>query len=149
MWLQLKLTELLTGSTELKRNCKGNNELVLGSFHFLFFVLVDKFTKNENRLHDFLYDVFRLQGKTKMKTNNKKKNFYVIFLFFVTSSTKTKNKKWNEPNINVYLSGKPKGGNQIKQKVYKFELWLILIVRFWYLKWKLYYWAIFKFLSHD
>ena len=41
-----------------------------------FFVLVNEVTKNENRLRDFLYDVFRLQGKkgkTKMKTN--KKNF--------------------------------------------------------------------------
>ena len=68
-----------------------------------FFVLVDEVMKNKNRLHDFLYDVFRLQGKkgkTKMKNNNKKQtNYYVIFSFFVTSSTKTKNKKWNEPNI--------------------------------------------------
>ena len=41
-----------------------------------FSVLVDEVTKNENRLRDFLYDVFRLQGKTgktKMKNNNKKK----------------------------------------------------------------------------
>ena len=37
---------------------------MFGSFHFSFFVLVDEVTKNENRLHDFLYDVFRLQGKT-------------------------------------------------------------------------------------
>ena len=28
-----------------------------------FSVLVDEVTKNENRLRDFLYDVFRLQGK--------------------------------------------------------------------------------------
>ena len=44
------------------------------SSHFLFLLLVDEVTKNENRLHDFLYDVFRLQGKTgktKMKNNKK------------------------------------------------------------------------------
>ena len=35
------------------------------SSHFLFFVLVDEVTKNKNRLRDFLYDVFRLQGKDK------------------------------------------------------------------------------------
>ena len=56
------------------------------SSHFLFFVLVDKVTKNENRLHDFLYDVFRLQGKTgkmKMKNNKKKQNkvLHNIFVF--------------------------------------------------------------------
>ena len=42
------------------------------SSHFSFFVLVDEVTKNENRLRDFLYDFFRLQGntdKTKMKKN--------------------------------------------------------------------------------
>ena len=47
---------------------------MFGSFHFSFFVLVDEVTKNENRLCDFLYDVFRLQGKkgkTKMKNNKK------------------------------------------------------------------------------
>ena len=44
------------------------------SSHFPFFVLVDEVTKNENRLCDFLYDFFHLQGKTsKMKMNNNKK----------------------------------------------------------------------------
>ena len=72
------------------------------SSHFSFFVLVDEVAKNENRLRDFLYDVFRLQGKkgkTKMKNNKKQTNYYVIFSFFVTSSTKTINEIWNEPNI--------------------------------------------------
>ena len=49
------------------------------SSHFLFFVLVDEVTKNENRLHDFLYDVFCLEGKTgktKMKNNKKKHTNY-------------------------------------------------------------------------
>ena len=55
------------------------------SSHFSFFVLVDEVTKNENRLRDFLYDVFHLQGKTgktKMK-NNKKTNKLLrnIFVF--------------------------------------------------------------------
>ena len=55
------------------------------SSHFSFFVLVDEVTKNENRLRDFLYDVFRLQGKTgkmKMKNNKEQTNYYVIFSFF-------------------------------------------------------------------
>ena len=54
------------------------------SFHFSIFVLVDEVTKIENRLRDFLYDVFRLQGKTgktKMKNNNKKKILGNIFVF--------------------------------------------------------------------
>ena len=57
------------------------------SSHFSFFVLVDEVTKNENRLRDFLYDVFHLQGKTgkmKMKNNKIQANYYVIFSFFVT-----------------------------------------------------------------
>ena len=55
-----------------------------------FFVLVDEVTKNEDRLRDFLCNVFRLQGKTgtkKMKNNkqtNKQTNYYVISLFFIT-----------------------------------------------------------------
>jgi len=53
--------------------------------HFLFSILVDEVTNNENRLHDFLCNVFRLQGKTKMKNNKKKQtDYYVIFLFFIT-----------------------------------------------------------------
>ena len=39
-----------------------------------FFVLVDEVMKTENRLRDFLYNVFRLQGKkgkTKMKKDKK------------------------------------------------------------------------------
>ena len=48
--------------------------LLFGSFHFSFFVLVDEVTKNENRSCDFLYDVFRLQGK-KGKTKMKIKKF--------------------------------------------------------------------------
>ena len=52
---------------------------MFGSFHFSFFVLVDEVTKNENRLHDFLYDVFRLQGKTgKTKMKNNKTNKQTI-----------------------------------------------------------------------
>ena len=57
------------------------------SSRFSFFVLVDEVTKNENRLRDFLYDVFRLQGKRgkmKMKNNKKQTNYYIIFSFFVT-----------------------------------------------------------------
>ena len=55
----------------------SNDLCLLMSFssHFSFFVLVDEVTKNENRLRDFLYDVFRLQGKTgKMKMKNNKNN---------------------------------------------------------------------------
>ena len=33
------------------------------------------------RLRDFLYYVFRLQGKTKMKNNKKETNYYVIIWF--------------------------------------------------------------------
>ena len=45
------------------------------SSRFSFFVLFDEVTKKENRLPDFLYDVFRLQGKTgKTKMKNNKKN---------------------------------------------------------------------------
>ena len=67
------------------------------SSHFSFFVLVDEVTKNENRLPDFLFDVFRLQGKTgKMKIkNNKKTNKLLrnIFVFrnFCQPKRKTKN----------------------------------------------------------
>ena len=56
------------------------------SSHFPFFVLVYEVTKNENRLGDFLYDVFRLQGKTgktKMKKIIKRQtNYYIIVSFF-------------------------------------------------------------------
>ena len=46
------------------------------SSHFSFFVLVDEVAKNENRLRDFLYDVFRLQGKTgKTKMNKHERDF--------------------------------------------------------------------------
>ena len=34
-----------------------------------------------------------------MKNNDKKLLFYIMFSLFITSATKTKNKKWNEPNI--------------------------------------------------
>ena len=80
--------------------CFAIKSLMSFSSHFSFFVLVDEVTKNENSLHDFLYDVFRLQGKTgKMKMkNNKKKwtNYYIILSYFPTSSPKTKLPKWNE-----------------------------------------------------
>ena len=37
--------------------------------------MVDEVTKNENRLRDFLYNVFSLQGKTgKTQMKNDKKN---------------------------------------------------------------------------
>ena len=66
-------------------------------FIFLFFVLVDEVTKNENRLHNFLYGVFRLQcktGKMKMKNNKKtKQTIYVIFLFFVTFVNQNQKRK--------------------------------------------------------
>ena len=74
------------------------------SSHFPFFVLVDKVTKNKNRLRDFLYYVFRLQGKTgktKIKNNKKQTNYYVIFSFFVTFVNQ--NEKWNEKLINIDL----------------------------------------------
>ena len=70
--------------------------------NFLFFVLFDKVTKNENMFRDFLYDVLRLQGKTgktKMKDNKKTKNYYAIFLFFITFVNKTKNERWDEKLI--------------------------------------------------
>ena len=66
------------------------------SSHFPFFVLVYEVTKNENRLGDFLYDIFRLQGKTgktKMKKIIKRQtNYYLIFSFF-------KNQIWDEKLI--------------------------------------------------
>ena len=61
-----------------------------------FFVLVDEVTKNENRLRDFLYDVFCVQGKTgktKMKNDKKQTNYYVIFLFFVTFVNQNEKRK--------------------------------------------------------
>ena len=72
---------------------------MFGSFHFSFFVLVDEVTKNENKLRDFLYDVFCLQGKTgkmKMKNNRKiNKLLHNIFVFcnFVNQNEKRK-MKW-------------------------------------------------------
>ena len=66
------------------------------SSHFLFLVLVDKVTENKNRLRDFLYDVFRLQGKTgktKMKNDKKQTNYYIIFLFFVTFVNQNEKRK--------------------------------------------------------
>ena len=66
------------------------------SSHFRFFILVYEVTKNENRLGDFLYDIFRLQGKTgktKMKKIIKRQtNYYLIFSFF-------KNQIWDEKLI--------------------------------------------------
>ena len=51
--------------TAKKNETKANFSLMSLSFHFPFFNLVDdKVTKDENRLCDFLYNVFRLQGKT-------------------------------------------------------------------------------------
>ena len=49
--------------------------LLLFELFIPFFVLVDEVTKNKNRLCDFLYEVFRLQGKTgKTKMKNIKKH---------------------------------------------------------------------------
>ena len=68
------------------------------SSHFPFFGLVDEVTKNENRLHDFLYNLFRLQGKTgktKMKSNKKiNKLLRNIFVYcnFVNQNEKRKMK---------------------------------------------------------
>ena len=67
------------------------------SSHLLFLILVAQVTKNEYRLHDFLYDVFRLQGKTgktEIKNNKKQTNCNVIFSFFVTFVNQ--NNKWDE-----------------------------------------------------
>ena len=66
---------------------KNNLRFVSFSSHFLFFVLVDKVTKNENSLRDFLYDVFCLQGKTgkmKMKKIKNKKKDPILRLGFCT-----------------------------------------------------------------
>ena len=71
-----------------------------------FFFLVDEVMKNKNRLHDFLYDVFRLQGKkgkTKMK-NNKKINKLLrnIFVYcnFVNQNEKRK-MKWAKQKLAI------------------------------------------------
>ena len=50
------------------------SEIAINVWFISFFVLVDEVTKNKNRLRDFLYDVFRLQGKTGGKTGQTKKN---------------------------------------------------------------------------
>ena len=67
------------------------------SSHFSFFVLVDEISRNKNRLRGFLYNVFRLQGKTgktKMK-NTKKPNKLLgntfVFHNFCQPKQKTKN----------------------------------------------------------
>ena len=83
---------------------------MFGSFHFSFFVLVDEVTKNENRLCDFLYDVFRLQGKTgktKMK-NNKQTNklFRNIFVFHNFCQPKRKTKNGMKSSIGCTMNGK-------------------------------------------
>ena len=63
--------------TAKKNETKANFSLMSLSSHFHFFILVDdKVTKDENRLCDFLYSAFRLQGKTgkpksKIIKNNK------------------------------------------------------------------------------
>ena len=59
---------------------------MFGSFHFSFFVLVDEVMKKENRLRDFLYDVFHLQGKkgkTEMKNNKKNKQTITEYFRFL------------------------------------------------------------------
>ena len=72
---------------------------MFGSFHFSFFVLVDEVTKNENKLRDFLYDVFCLQGKTgKMKMKNNRKINKLLRNIFVFRNFVNQNEKWNEPN---------------------------------------------------
>ena len=78
---------------------KNHRDRDLWAFHPIFrfsiFILVDEVTKNKNRLHDFLYNVFLLQGKTgKTKT---KTNYYVLFSFFVTFVNQ--NEKWDEKLI--------------------------------------------------
>ena len=67
------------------------------SFHFSFFVLVDKVTKHENRLCDFLYNIFRLQDKTGRKkwkiikqTNKLLRNIFGFFGTFVNQKEKEK-----------------------------------------------------------
>ena len=45
--------------------------LISFSSNFLLFVLVDEVTKNENRLHDFLYDVFRFERQDRQDENEK------------------------------------------------------------------------------
>ena len=83
------------------------NELVIP---FFIFPLVDKAPKNENRLLDFLYDVFCLQGntsKTKMKNNNNinKKTINYIFVFcnFCQPKQKTKNGMKSSKFTNWFL----------------------------------------------
>ena len=114
---------ILSGPAELGEQWWNVSPLIYELFiPFLFFVLVNEVTKNENSLRDFLCNVFRLQGKTgkiKMK-NNKKTNKLVlrnIFVFrnFCQSKWKTKNGmkssirgeqiwKWT---INYYCSSLP------------------------------------------
>ena len=68
-----------------------NMYFLSSSSHFSFFVLVDEVTKNENRLHDFLYDVFHLQARQKFKNDKKNKQKISYYLNFVDQ-----NVKWNE-----------------------------------------------------
>ena len=84
------------------------NELFIPFFIFCF---DDKVTKNENRLRDFLYNVFRLQGKTgktgktKMKNNNKKKTIIFVFRNFCQPKQKTKNGM--KSSLGFWLQSRP------------------------------------------
>ena len=77
------------------------------SSHFLFFILVDKVTKNENSLRDFCTMFFvckARQARRKWKIiKNKNRLLCDISVFRNFCQPKRKNKKWDEKLIELVL----------------------------------------------
>ena len=85
--MQLLLILKIQTPTILQLTCKLGGHSETTELFIPLFVLVDRITKNENMLRDFLFDVFCLQGKTgktKRKNTKKQTNYYIIFSFFIT-----------------------------------------------------------------